>query len=470
MIGAATGAGLVQDNAGIFFYSQPPSPEQIIAAARGASTETQLESKHTRVTATWPDVTLVITIDPTWNRDLQLKGMRNWIGKFDAAFTDTPATKELLAHLDRTTTGYGSMITPAYDPEGKVAATLLRLVEPTGGFFFSHQSFYDSRGRRIIGLPGDPQQLGPRGRQTHENFMRPVRASQWPAGYRVFTTKFDVELRAERLSEVIGLRESSAFADYVTQFERAMAHWHAVAQPVATQFVNGVKAGNEGPDLGDTIACLLIDHSGSMRGQPSILAASLASIVADCWHKLGIRYEILGFTTQSWKGGRPRRLWLQAGRPANPGRLCELLHIVYRSADDTCPGAPDSIRNLMREDLLKENVDGEAVIWAAERLRKRPETRKLLVVVSDGAPVDDSTLSVNHGGILDRHLKEVVAALRHASDIRVGAIGLGYDVSRYYAEGIVISSPDDLTDCVLAFLAGLVKDPAGSASPRRNVS
>ena len=151
-----------------------------------------------------------------------------------------------------------------------------------------------------------------------------------------------------------------------------------------------------------------------MRNQPSIIATTLATIVAECWSLLGIRYEILGFTTRSWRGGRPRRHWIMAGRPAYPGRLCELLHIVYRSADDTCAGAPQSIRNMMREELLKENVDGEAVMWAAERLRKRPEMRKVLVVVSDGAPVDDATLAANGPGILHRHLKEVIAALRHA--------------------------------------------------------
>jgi cobaltochelatase CobT len=271
----------------------------------------------------------------------------------------------------------------------------------------------------------------------------------------VFTANFDVEVRGERLPQVIGRHENSVFGDYVSQFDRAIAQWRAVAETAATAFVNRVRAGSSAPEPGNTIACLLIDHSGSMRGQPSILAASLAGIVAHCWHELGICYEILGFTTRSWRGGRPRRLWMLTGQPANPGRLCELLHIVYRSADDTCSGAPESIRNLMRDGLLKENVDGEAVMWAAERLRKRPEKRKLLVVVSDGAPVDDATLAANAPDILDRHLKEVIAALRHASDIRLGAIGLGHDVSRYYAEGIVISSPDDMTDRVLPFLAGL---------------
>jgi cobaltochelatase CobT len=294
-------------------------------------------------------------------------------------------------------------------------------------------------------------------------FARLAAPSPPPGSYRVFTTRFDLEVPGEGLSEVIGRRESPAFGDYVSHFERAIAQWRAVAEPVVTEFVDRVKAVSG--RLDDTIACLLIDHSGSMRNQPSIIAATLATIVAECWSRLGIPYEILGFTTRSWRGGRPSRHWIMAGRPAYPGRLCELLHIVYRSADDTCAGAPQSIRNMMREELLKENVDGEAVIWAAERLRRRPETRKVLLVVSDGAPVDDATLAANNGDILHRHLKEVIATIRHASDIRLGAIGLGHDVSMYYSEGIVITSTDELTGRVLPYLAGLFEDRPLLGSP-----
>src|SRR5262245_19144379 len=289
-------------------------------------------------------------------------------------------------------------------------------------------------------------------------FARLVAPSSPPGGYRVFTTCFDLEVRAERLSELIGRAESAAFRDSASHFERAIAQWRAVAEPAETEFVDRVNAATREHELGNTVACLLIDHSGSMRHQPSIVAATLATVVAECWRRLRIRYEILGFTTRSWRGGRPRRHWIMAGRPAYPGRLCELLHIVYRSADDTCAGPPQSIRNVMREELLKENVDGEAVMWAAERLRRRPEERKVLLVVSDGAPVDDATLAANNGDILHRHLKEVIAAIGQASDIRLAAIGLGHDVSMYYSEGIVITSTDELTGHVLPFLAGLFED------------
>jgi cobaltochelatase CobT len=274
-------------------------------------------------------------------------------------------------------------------------------------------------------------------------------------------------MRAEHLSQV-GPEESSSFGDSISQFEQAIAPWRAIAPAVVKEFVNLVTASNRDSELSNTVASLLIDHSGSMRKRPSIIpmALALAHAVAECWSQLGIRYEILGFTTRSWRGGRPRRHWFLAGQPANPGRLCELLHIIYRSADDTCRGAPQSIRNLMRAGLLKENVDGEALIWAAERLRKRPEKRKALLVVSDGAPVDDATLDANSGDILHRHLKDVIAGIRQASDIRLAAIGLGHDVSIYYSEGIVITSTDELTGHVLPFLSALLVDQLdGRSSP-----
>jgi cobaltochelatase CobT len=146
-----------------------------------------------------------------------------------------------------------------------------------------------------------------------------------------------------------------------------------------------------------------MDHSGSLRGQRAIIATALAQVVADFWSRLGIRYEILGFTTRSWKGGQSRQAWQAAGSPPDPGRLCDLLYIIYRSADSTNPGAPWTMHNLLRRDLLKENIDGEAIMWAARRLRDCRETRKLLVVVSDGVPADDSTLLANDPEFLVRH-------------------------------------------------------------------
>lgn len=153
---------MAKDNAGIFFFGPPPPAEQVAAAAHGADTSIVRDGRYTRIEARWPDVTLQITIDPQWNREVQFAGMRRWIGQFDAETRSTPTVTALLAGLDHTTTCFGSSITPAFDRDGKVAATLLRLLQPSGGFFFVHQSFYDAEGKRIIGLPGDPDRLGPR--------------------------------------------------------------------------------------------------------------------------------------------------------------------------------------------------------------------------------------------------------------------------------------------------------------------
>lgn len=152
----------MQDNAGIFFYGRAPAPAQIEAAAPGAKVITTQDGRFTTTTILWPDVTLIITVNPDWDREIQLSGMKGWLENFPAAETGTPAVKAFVQNLNRTTTSYGSMIRPGYDAEGKVAATLLRLIQPDGGFFFSHQSFYDAKGQRIVGLPDDPPKLGPR--------------------------------------------------------------------------------------------------------------------------------------------------------------------------------------------------------------------------------------------------------------------------------------------------------------------
>jgi cobaltochelatase CobT len=214
------------------------------------------------------------------------------------------------------------------------------------------------------------------------------------AGYRAYTTQFDLEVRAADLPKVIGRTGEEAFREYAAEFDYAMAAWRAKADLAAIAAIDRIR-GVGGFEPADTVASLLIDHSGSLRGQRAIIATALAEVVAELWSRLGISYELLGFTTRSWQGGQSRALWQSAGCPADPGRLCDLLHIIYRAADESIPGAPWAIRNLMRRELLKENVDGEAILWAAGRLRKRPEKHKLLVVVSDGAPVDDSTLAAN---------------------------------------------------------------------------
>jgi cobaltochelatase CobT len=284
-------------------------------------------------------------------------------------------------------------------------------------------------------------------------------------GYRAYTTKFDLEIRAEDLPKLFGRTGEDTLRRYVSEFDRAMTEWRAMADLAAIEAVDRIKAGGALAPK-DTVASLLIDHSGSLRGQRAIIATALAEIVADFWSRLGISFEILGFTTRTWHGGYSRWWWRLAGRPANPGRLCDLLHIIYRSADQSTPGAPWSIRNLMRRELLKENVDGEAILWAAHRLRSRPENRKMLVVVSDGAPVDDATLAANDTGILDRHLREVISSIKHTSDIRLGAVGLEFEVSLYYPEFVVISSKDELAGRLVPFLARLFEvGPMDASAP-----
>jgi cobaltochelatase CobT len=283
--------------------------------------------------------------------------------------------------------------------------------------------------------------------------------------YRVYTTDFDREIEGRDLRQWLGSAGEQAFYAYIEGYENRMSSRRGAAHIAARNSIQKLKATGPPPIMADTVAALLVDHSGSMRGERAMLATVLSEIVADYWKLLGIPYELLGFTTSSWKGGKSREAWERAGRPANPGRLCDLLHIVYRSADAIYPDLPWGIRYLMRRELLKENVDGEALAWAARRLRGRSEARKMLIVISDGVPVDDSTLLANDPEILDRHLKQTIAELQAASDFRLAAIGIDYRVSDYYADSIAISAADDLAKRVIPFLEDLFKDQPPSPIP-----
>ena len=182
----------------------------------------------------------------------------------------------------------------------------------------------------------------------------------------------------------------------------------------------------------DTVVSLLIDNSGSMRGRPIAIAAICADILARTLERCGVATEVLGFTTRGWKGGQSREAWLAAGRPPNPGRLNDLRHIVYKRADEPYRHARRNLGLMMREGLLKENIDGEALLWAHNRLIARPEERRILMVISDGAPVDDSTASANGGSYLERHLRQVIEWIEKESPVELIAIGIGHDVTRYY--------------------------------------
>ena len=208
-------------------------------------------------------------------------------------------------------------------------------------------------------------------------------------------------------------------------------------------------------DFRDTVVTLLIDNSGSMRGRPISIAAISADILARTLERCGVKVEILGFTTRAWKGGQAREAWLQAGRPAAPGRLNDLRHILYKRADDPYRRARKSLGLMMREGLLKENIDGEALLWAHARLIARPEERRVLMVISDGAPVDDSTLSVNSGSYLEKHLRQVIAWIENRSPVELVAIGIGHDVTRYYARAVTIMDAEQLGGTMVEQLAGL---------------
>jgi cobaltochelatase CobT len=220
----------------------------------------------------------------------------------------------------------------------------------------------------------------------------------------------------------------------------------------------------------DTVVTLLLDNSGSMRGRPITVAATCADILARTLERCGVKVEILGFTTRAWKGGQARETWLQNGKPANPGRLNDLRHIIYKSADAPWRRARKNLGLMMREGLLKENIDGEALDWAHKRLLGRPEQRRILTVISDGAPVDDSTLSVNPGNYLERHLRFIIEEIETRSPVELIAIGIGHDVTRYYRRAVTIVDAEELGGVMTEKLAELFEENAGPparGAPRR---
>jgi cobaltochelatase CobT len=217
----------------------------------------------------------------------------------------------------------------------------------------------------------------------------------------------------------------------------------------------------------DTIVTLLIDNSGSMRGRPISIAAISADILARTLERCGVKTEILGFTTRAWKGGQSREAWLADGKPNNPGRLNDLRHIIYKTADQPWRRSKRSLALMMREGLLKENIDGEALLWAHNRLLARTEDRRILMVISDGAPVDDSTLSVNTGNYLERHLRQVIGWIEQKSPVELIAIGIGHDVTRYYRRAVTIMDAEQLGGAMVEQLASLFEEDGGKAKPRR---
>ena len=304
--------------------------------------------------------------------------------------------------------------------------------------------------------------------------------------YKIFTKEFDEIAKAESLEtaeEIQKLRKNldqqlTSFQDLITKLANKLQRQLMAKQNRSWEFdlEEGLLDSSKLPriiidpynslsfkkekdlDFKDTLVTLLIDNSGSMRGRPITIAAICADILSRTLERCSVKVEILGFTTKNWKGGKSRQEWNKLGKTKNPGRLNDLRHIIYKSADSHWRQSKKNLGLMLKEGLLKENIDGEAITWAFNRLKKRREERKILMVISDGAPVDDSTLSVNSGDFLEKNLKKIVKFIETNSEIEILAIGIGHDVSRYYKKAIKISDVQELGDVMIDQLSGLFEN------------
>ena len=307
--------------------------------------------------------------------------------------------------------------------------------------------------------------------------------STLPEGYHVFTDKFDEIVHATQLASHGELKKLSQELDermkQTEQMTRRLAnrlqrlllaqserYWEYELEEglinnarlpqavIAPDFPYLYKQERVSPER-ETIVTLLIDNSGSMRGRPITIAALSADLLARTLERCGVKVEILGFTTREWRGGDSRKYWMQHGKPLLPGRLNDLRHIIYKAANQPLGRTRRNLALMLKEGILKENIDGEALLWAYQRLMARPERRRILMVISDGAPVDDSTLSLNSGDYLDRHLREVIAMIQTRSPVELLAIGIGHDVSRYYRHAVTINDVDQLGETMLREMTAL---------------
>ncbi|MFT8711660.1 cobaltochelatase CobT-related protein [Komagataeibacter rhaeticus] len=316
-----------------------------------------------------------------------------------------------------------------------------------------------------------------------------------PVGYRAFTTVYDEEIAAEDLcdaEELSRLRQTldqqlvsmqgvvSKLANRLQRklmaqqtrawefdLEEGMLDAGRLSRIVVNPMLSLSYKRERDTDFRDTVVTLLIDNSGSMRGRPISVAAMCGDILARTLERCAVKVEVLGFTTRAWKGGRSREAWIQAGKPENPGRLNDLRHIVYKAADMPWRRARRNLGLMLREGLLKENIDGEALLWAQRRLATRAEARRILMVISDGAPVDDSTLSANPGSYLENHLREVIAHIETRTTTELLAIGIGHDVTRYYRRAVTITDPEELGGTMMKKLSELFAEEAARGKPRR---
>lgn len=320
----------------------------------------------------------------------------------------------------------------------------------------------------------------------------PAPASEADPNYSIFTNEFDEEIRAEDLAEMVELERLRAYLDQqleplkgaVSRLANKLQRRLQAQQNRSWEFdleegtldagrLARVVANPTTPlsfkmerdtEFKDTVVTLLLDNSGSMRGRPISIAAICADVLARTLERCQVKVEILGFTTRAWKGGQSREKWLNEGRAQQPGRLNDLRHIIYKSADAPWRRVRPNLGLMMKEGLLKENIDGEALEWAHRRMVARPEQRKILMVISDGAPVDDSTLSVNLANYLEKHLRDVIAMVERRKQVELLAIGIGHDVTRYYDRAVTITDVEQLAGAMTEQLAALFdSDPRARA-------
>ena len=322
--------------------------------------------------------------------------------------------------------------------------------------------------------------------QSSESVVQRMNIDTINKNYNIYTTQFDEIAKAEKLEseeEITKLRNNLdqqlvSFQDLITKLANKLQRQLLAKQNRSWEFdlEEGLLDSSKLPrvimdphhslsfkkekdlDFKDTVVTLLIDSSGSMRGRPITIAALCADILSRTLERCSVKVEILGFTTKNWKGGKSREVWNNNNKPKNPGRLNDLRHIIYKNADTHWRRSKNNIGLMLKEGLLKENIDGEAILWAFNRLKKRKEERKILMVISDGAPVDDSTLSVNSGDFLEKHLKKMVKFIENKTDIEILAIGIGHDVSRYYSKAIKITDVQELADVMISELSGLFEN------------
>ena len=322
--------------------------------------------------------------------------------------------------------------------------------------------------------------------QSSENIIQKLNNTKSESEYKIFTKEFDEIEKAENLEEaeeILKLRRNLDqqlinFKDLIIKLANKLQRQLMAKQNRSWEFdlEEGLLDSSKLPriimdpynslsfkkekdlEFKDTVVSLLIDNSGSMRGRPITIAALCADILSRTLERCSVKVEILGFTTKNWKGGKSRELWNKKEKIKHPGRLNDLRHIIYKSADSQWRQSKKNLGLMLKEGILKENIDGEAIMWAYSRLKKRKEERKILMVISDGAPVDDSTLSVNSGDYLEKHLKKVVKFVESKEDIEILAIGIGHDVSRYYKRAIKITDVQELGDVMIKELSNLFKN------------